>query len=333
VTKKTLIIAALLLIAAAVAALVVPGLMGGRRLPAGIASGNGRIEANEIDVATKYAARVAEVCVEEGQMVEAGAEIARLDVRDLEASLRAAQAQLRQARQAREEASAMIAQRDSEAAFMAKELERALVLLGKGHVSQQRVDQARNQKRGADAALHAAQSRLGNTEEAIGAATAEVERLQGLVADGVLTAPRKGRVLYRLAEPGEVLPAGGKVVTLLDLSSVTMTFFLPTETAGPLSLGAPARVLLDARPDLAIPASVSFVAPRAQFTPKQVETRTERDRMVFRVKARIPEALVAQHIDKVKTGLTGMAYVKLDPAVAWPDWLESRLTREAAGTP
>ena len=160
-----------------------------------------------------------------------------------------------------------------------------------------------------------------------------MERLQQLVADGVLKAPRKGRVLYRLAEPGEVLGAGGKVVTLLDLSSVTMTFFLPTETVGTLALGASARVLLDALPDVAIPASVSFVAPRAQFTPKQVETRTERDRMVFRVKARIPEALVAQHIEKVKTGLTGVAYVKLDPAAAWPEWLESRLTREAAGKP
>lgn len=332
-TKKSLFAAALLLIAVAVGAVYAPSLLPGRRLPAGFAAGNGRIEANEIDVATKYAARVAEVLVEEGQMVEAGADLARLDVRDLEASLRAAQAQLRQARQAREEAAALVVQRESDAAFMTKELERALVLLGKGHVSQQRVDQARNQQRSADAALQAARSHLASAGEAIAAAAAEAERLQQLVSDGVLTAPRKGRVLYRLAEPGEVLAAGGKVMTLLDLSSVTMTFFLPTETAGALSLGAPARVLLDALPDTAIPAAVSFVAPRAQFTPKQVETRSERDRMVFRVKVRIPETLVARHIEKVKTGLTGVAYVRLDAAAAWPGWLDSHLTREAAGTP
>lgn len=332
-TKKSVFVVALLLIAAALGAAFVPGLLSSRRLPPGFASGNGRIEANEIDVATKYAARVADVLVDEGQMVEAGSELARLDIRDLEASLRAAQAQLRQARQAREEAAAVVVQRESDAAFTAKELERALVLLGKGHVSQQRVDQARNQQRSADAALQAARSHLASAAEAIAAAVAETERLQQLVSDGVLKAPRTGRVLYRLAEPGEVLAAGGKVVTLLDLSSVTMTFFLPTETAGTLALGAPARVLLDALPDVAIPAAVSFVAPRAQFTPKQVETRTERDRMVFRVKAKIPEALVAQHIEKVKTGLTGVAYVRLDAAAVWPDWLESRLTREAAGKP
>jgi HlyD family secretion protein len=207
------------------------------------------------------------------------------------------------------------------------------VLFGKGHVSQQRVDQARNQRRTADATLNAARSHRDNAEEAIGAAAAEVDRLHELVAEGVLTAPRKGRVLYRLAEPGEVLGAGGKVVTLLDLSNVHMTFFLPTDQVGPLALGAEARVLLDALPDLAVPAQVSFVAPRAQFTPKQVETRSERDRMMFRVKARIPEALVSQYIDRVKTGITGVAYVMINPNAKWPDWLESRLTREAAGAP
>ena len=332
---RSLVLAALVLILGAVGAYVAWDAMQTRRLPAGIVSGNGRIEANEIDIATKYAARVAEVTAEEGDLVEAGAVIARLDIRDLEAQLRAAQAQLRQARQAQATAEAVIAQRVSEADFAAKELERALVLFGKGHVSQQRVDQARNQRRTADAALTAARSQRDNAAEAIGAAVAEVDRLQELVADGTLKAPRKGRVLYRLAEPGEVLAAGGKVVTLLDLSNVHMTFFLPTDQVGPLALGAEARVLLDALPDLAVPAQVSFVAPRAQFTPKQVETRSERDRMMFRVKARIPEALVTKYIERVKTGITGVAYVKLDAGVAWPDWLESRLTRDgtAAGAP
>jgi len=335
VKPTSLIIAAIVLALGTVGAYVAWDAMQTRRLPAGIVSGNGRIEANEIDVATRYAARVAEVTVEEGDLVEAGAVIARLEIRDLEAQLRAVQAQLRQARQAQATAEAVVAQRESEADFAAKELERALVLFGKGHVSQQRVDQARNQRRTADAALNAARGQRGNAAEAIGAASAEVDRLRELVADGTLKAPRKGRVLYRLAEPGEVLAAGGKVVTLLDLSNVHMTFFLPTDQVGPLALGAEARVLLDALPDLAVPAQVSFVAPRAQFTPKQVETRSERDRMMFRVKARIPEALVARYIERVKTGITGVAYVKLDAGVVWPDWLESRLTRDgaAAGAP
>ncbi|WP_247892249.1 HlyD family efflux transporter periplasmic adaptor subunit [Azospirillum sp. Sh1] len=307
--------------------------MQGNRLPAGFASGNGRIEANEIDIATKYAARVLTIPVEEGDLVEAGAIIATLDTRDLEAQLRSAEAQLRQARRARDEAVALVAQRASEADFAAKEMERALVLFGKGHVSEQRVDQARNSRRTADAALDAAKSHLASADEAITAAAGDADRLTTLVADGVLKAPRKSRVLYRLAEPGEVLAAGGKAATLLDLSNVYMTFFLPTDTAGNLALGADARILLDAVPDTAIPAAVTFVAPRAQFTPKQVETKSERDRMMFRVKARVPEALVTRYIERVKTGLTGMAYVKLDDKAVWPDWLESKLTREASSSP
>lgn len=303
------------------------------RLPDGFASGNGRIEANEIDVATKFAARILTIPVEEGDLIQAGTVVATLDTRDLEAQLRSAEALLRQSRQARDEATSLIAQRASEADFAAKELERALILFGKGHVAQQRVDQARNSRRTAEAALAAATSHRASAEEAIAAAAGDADRLRDLVADGVLKAPRTARVLYRLAEPGEVLAAGGKAVTLLDLSNVYMTFFLPTDSAGTLAVGAEARLLLDALPDTAIPATVTFVAPRAQFTPKQVETRTERDRMMFRVKARVPEALVAQHIDRVKTGLTGVAYVKLTPAAPWPDRLESRLTKPEGAKP
>ncbi|SMH46139.1 HlyD family secretion protein [Azospirillum agricola] len=327
---KRAVVAAVLLVLLGVAGLYGYRATQGNRLPSGFASGNGRIEANEIDVATKFAARVLTIPVEEGDLVEAGAVVATLDTRDLEAQLRSAEALLRQSRQACDEADALVAQRASEAAFAAKEMERVLVLFGKGHVAQQRVDQARNQVGTADAALAAARSHAASAVEAIAAAAAEADRLRDLVGEGVLRAPRKARVLYRLAEPGEVLAAGGKAATLLDLGNVYMTFFLPTDMAGNLALGAEARLLLDARPDLAIPASVTFVAPRAQFTPKQVETRTERDRMMFRVKARVPEALVARYIDRVKTGVTGVAYVKLDAAAAWPDWLESRLTRPEA---
>lgn len=325
---KPFVLALVLLLVAAGGAYISYRTLNPRELPPGILSANGRIEANEIDVAAKYAARIASVRVQEGDLVEAGAVLAVLDTRDLEAQLRAAEAQARQAVESRTEADSTVSQRTGEADFAAKELERTLVLFGKGHVSQQRVDQARTQHQTADAALAAAQSRRASADDAIAAANAEVERIRTLLNDGILTAPRTGRVLYRLAEPGEVLGAGGKVVTILDLSNVYMTFFLPTDAAGPLGLGADARLVLDALPDLAIPAMVSFVSPRAQFTPKQVETKSERDRMMFRVKARIPEALVTRYIDRVKTGVTGMAYVRLDDNAQWPGWLESRLTRE-----
>ncbi len=295
-------------------------------LPAGFAAGNGRIEANELDIATKYAARILEIRVEEGDLVQAGQVIALLDTRDLAAQLRSAEALIVQAQQQRNQVLAELRQRQSELTLADKELQRSLVLLGKSFVSEQKVDQQRNLRRTAEAALAAAESKRGSADAAIRVAEAEAERIRDLLQDGTLTAPKSGRILFRLAETGEVLAAGGKVATLLDLSDVYMTFFLPASAAGRTAIGAEARLLLDAAPTRAVPARVSFVSAQAQFTPKQVETRSERERMMFRIKARVPPELVQRYLDQVKTGLTGMAYVRLDPQAAWPAWLESDLT-------
>ncbi|WP_341896329.1 HlyD family efflux transporter periplasmic adaptor subunit [Ferrovibrio terrae] len=298
-------------------------------LPPGFASGNGRIEANEIDIATKYAARILEIRVDEGDLVKAGQILALLDTRDLAAQLRSAEAQIAQAQQQRNQVLAEIRQRQSELTLADKELQRTLVLSGKNFVSEQKVDQQRNIRRTAEAALAASESKRGSADAAIKVAEAEADRIRDLLQDGTLTAPKSGRILFRLAEVGEVLGTGGKVATLLDLSDVYMTFFLPAPAAGRVAIGSEARLLLDAAPGLAVPAQVSFVSAQAQFTPKQVETRSERERMMFRVKARVPQQLVQQHLDQVKTGLTGMAYVRLDPQATWPAWLESDLTRKS----
>ena len=162
-------------------------------------------------------------------------------------------------------------------------------------------------------------------EAAIAAAVARTQKIATEINDSILKSPIQGRVLYRVAEPGEVLPAGGKVVTILQLSDVYMTIFLPTEQAGRVIVGSDGRIVLDAAPHLVIPAAVSFVAPRSQFTPKEVETRTEREKLMFRVKVRIDPDLLARHLEKVKTGVPGVAYVRLDPSVEWPEYLRVKL--------
>ncbi|MDD1649585.1 MAG: HlyD family efflux transporter periplasmic adaptor subunit, partial [Methylococcaceae bacterium] len=120
---------------------------------------------------------------------------------------------------------------------------------------------------------------------------------------------------------------GGKALTLLDLSDVYMTIFLPTEQAGKINIGSDARILLDALPGVVIPATVSFVAPRAQFTPKEVETQTEREKLMFRVKVKIAPELLKKHVEKVKTGLPGVAYVRMDPNAQWPERLSAGLAQ------
>jgi len=293
--------------------------------PAGIASGNGRIEATEFDIATKWAGRIKEVLASEGDLVDAGQVMGRMDTATLEAQLRQAEAQVKQARDARASVAALVSQRQSELAFTEKDLDRALELTTKGFVSKQEADLKSTKQETATAAVAAAKAQLIEAESAIQAAIAATDGLKTEIADGTLKALRLGRVQYRLAEPGEVLAAGGKVLTLLDLTDVYLTLFLPETVAGRVALGAEARIVLDAVPNLVIPAQVSFVAAKSQFTPKAVETRTEREKLMFRVKVQIDPDLLRQHLSQVKTGLPGVAYVRLDPNAPWPAALQVKL--------
>jgi len=294
-------------------------------LPDGFGSGNGRIEATSYDIATKRAGRIAEVRVREGDRVERGQVLARIDTADLEAQRRAAEAELERTRQSKAVAVALVAQRESEAKLARSERARARALFAKSVVSQQTLDQANARSDTADAALAAAREQVHASDASIAAAEANIVRIQTDIDDSTLVSPVGGRVLYRLAEPGEVLGVGGKVVTLLELTDVFMTIFLPTLEAGRVRVGSEARVILDAAPEYVIPATVSFVAPEAQFTPKQVETRSEREKLMFRVKVKLDPALLERHLERVKTGLPGVAYVRLGDSPDWPESLKVRL--------
>src|SRR5262249_31672810 len=157
--------------------------------------------------------------------------------------------------------------------------------------AQAAVSVARAQVAAAEAALGTARSEVVGAQSRIEAVRASIQRIQADIDDSALRAPRHGRVQYRVAQPGEVLSAGGRVLNLVDLSDVYMTFFLPATQAGRVALGAEVRLVLDAAPEYVFPAQASFVADVAQFTPRSVETREERERLMFRIKARIDPAL------------------------------------------
>ena len=294
-------------------------------LPQGIVSGNGRIEADEIDVATKFAGRVAELGVEEGDMVTAGEVVARMDTRDLEASLKRAEAHVLQAQRAVDEARATEDQQRTQVALAKQQFDRTSYLMQRGNSTQELLDQRRQQLDGATASLNAATARIAQTEHALAAAEHEVELLTVNISDNSLVAPRDGRVQYRVARIGEVLPAGGKVLTLIDISYVYMDIYLPTLDAGQAKVGTEALIVLDAYPNIAIPAKVSFIATQSQFTPKTVETQTERDRLMFRIRVRIDPALLREHAQAVRSGLPGVTYVRLDPKAQWPARLQRTL--------
>ncbi len=340
---------------AAVIALLVWSELRPQGLGDAFASGNGRIEATEIDVATKSPGRVLEITVDEGDFVQPGQVLARMDTEVLEAQLNQARAQVRQAENAILTAQAMVAQRESEKATAEalvvqrraeltaaqKRYQRTETLVARNAMARQQLDDdlasmqslqaalaaARAQVLSTEAGIAAAKSQVVEAESAVEAARASVTRLQADIRDSELKTDRAARVQYRVAQPGEVLGAGGKLLNLVDLADVYMTFFLPERQAGRVAIGAEVRLVIDAAPQYVIPAKVSYVASVAQFTPKTVETESEREKLMFRVKARIDPELLRKHMEQVKTGLPGVAYLKLDADAEWPAHLQINVGR------
>jgi HlyD family secretion protein len=322
----------------------------------GLAMGNGRIEATDIDIAAKLAGRIEKISVGEGDFVQAGQVLAQMQTDTLEAQLNEARAQREMAvhdgnaleaqvtakESEKAAAIATVAQRDANWDAAKRRLVRTEQLTHERVETPQQLDDDRASEHAADAAVKAAQAQVAAAQAAIEAARAQlvraksgvtsaeatIARIEADIRDSALKAPRDGRIQYKIAQEREVLPAGGKVINMVDLADVYMTFFLPETQAGHVNMGAEARIILDTAPDLVIPANVTFVADVAQFTPKTVETKEERQKLMFRVKATIPGDLLRKHLTKVKTGLPGVAYVKVDPNAEWPANLAVKLPPE-----
>jgi HlyD family secretion protein len=346
-----------------------------------LASGNGRIEATEIDIDAKIAGRIEQIMVDEGDSVSAGEVVALMDTETLQAQLREAQARLQEAISTAETARSQLVQREAErtasqavvaqhqaertasqAVVVQKEAElnvarkrfaRSSSLALEGAMTQLEADDdqaaaesgaaavataqanvaaasaaiatAQANVAAASAAIATARAQIAAQESNIEAARASIQRIEADIDDSTLRSPRDGRVQYKVAQIGEVLGSGGRVLNVVDLSDVYMTFFLPTNHVGRVRVGSEVRIVLDVASQFVIPARVSYVSDVAQFTPKTVETETEREKLMFRLKAQIPAEVLKEHITQVKTGLPGVAYVLLDPNTEWPPNLAVRL--------
>ncbi|MGE6761066.1 HlyD family secretion protein [Corallococcus interemptor] len=298
-------------------------------LPEGIVSGNGRIEAKLADVAAKEPLRVREVLVNEGDLVKPGQVVVRLDTTTLESSLAEANANLAATQEKLAVAQAGIVRQKSEIELATIELERSKRLVATGAGSQRDLDVRTSQLETTRASLAEAEATLKTSREEIQVARANAATIQTRINDATLRSPVTGRVLYRLAEPGEVLAPGGPALTLVNLEDVYMEIFLPANEASRIRIGAEARLTADFEPDRSVPGYVSFVSPEAQFTPKQVETKSEREKLVFRVKLQVPRELAGRYVERIKTGIRGVGYVKVDPNAAWPSRLQNVITAEA----
>ena len=288
------------------------------QLPKEFAVGNGRLETTQVDISSKLSGRLLNINVDEGDTVEKDQLLATLDTKQLDSKLQEALAYVEQAKQNKNYALAIVTQRESELNLANNNYIRSKTLYKNKSIPLVELQRDETAYQTAIAALTASKAQVISANAAINAALAQVETIQVQIDESKLYSPIKGRVLYKIAQNGEIISNGGRVLVVLDLMNTYMTIFLPTSQAGLVNIGSQARIVLDALPNVSIPATVTFVSPQAQFTPKEIETQTEREKLMFRIKVKIDSKLLEKYFDKIKTGLPGIAYVRLNSNTPWP---------------
>ncbi|MGJ0509310.1 MAG: HlyD family secretion protein [Methylocystis sp.] len=295
-------------------------------LPEGFASGNGRLEAKLVDISPKESLRVKQIFFQEGDLVKPGDVVVQMDTNTLEAQLEEAKLNVVATQEKEAVARATIVRSKAQIDLAKVEVARSKSLVAQRAGSQRELDVRQTTLKTTSATLLEEEAKLRTIQQEVAVSQAKVATIQTRIDDATLRSPILGRVLYRLTEVGEVLAAGGKAMTLVNLEDVYMEIFLPAREAAQVKLGAQARIVFDHTSGRSIAGFVSFVSPEAQFTPKQVETRSEREKLMFRVKIKVPEKIVSGFIDDIKTGVRGVGYVRLDESAQWPAWLQNTVT-------
>lgn len=310
---------------------------------------NGAVQITNTHISSKYPGRVQEIFVNEGDLVKKGDLLVAMQVDDLKAQLAEANALYDQAVSGVDSAHAQLAARKSEKfaaeAFVRQQknefhaaqirLDRVRRIAQKGALSLQDLDDqiafvnslesavasAEAQVITTQAAIDIAETNITSSETRVKAAEASILRIKAEINDANLVAPVDGRIQYRVANPGEVVSAGGIVLSMIDLNDIYMSFFIPEHLHTLVDIGDEVRIVLDAMPEQIIRARLYFISPSAQFTPKYVETQSEREKMMFRVKARFDDGFIKEYKSVLKVGVRGTAWVNTYDEETWPTFL------------
>lgn len=293
-------------------------------LPPHIEGSNGRLEMTRFDVAAKYAGRITDLSFHEGDVVQTGQVLAHQDDSELRAQRDAAQANFEQAQESVRRAKAEQAAAHASTGLAAQQLMHTKQMVAQSLVSDMELQNSQTAYTTRKLSEEASQHNVAAAKEAVKAASAQIARLDSNLAEMTIRAPTSGQIEYRIAEKGSVLGQGGRLASLLDPSDIYLTVFFESAVAGKLHVGDEARIKLDAMNDRLVPAQISFVSPEAQFTPKFVETKTEREKLVYRVKLRIMPDTVHRLGGVLKAGMTGIGYVRTEPSAQWPSLKSDR---------
>ncbi|OOF39440.1 HlyD family secretion protein [Rodentibacter mrazii] len=290
----------------------------------GIVGINGRIELKRLDIATLYAGRVEEILVQEGDQVKPHQSLARLSSSQSESQVAAAQAQKQRAKENVTRALATVEAQQQQANVAKLELDNAIKLRREKLVSDSELSRRQSNYKAAVATIATAQAAVAEANAGVAQAQAQLEHAQSQNDDMLIRSPKAGWVEYLIAEPGNVLGMGGRVLSLLDPTDTYLNVFLTSEQLNQVKVGDEARIVLDGV-DAVFPAQITFTAANAQFTPKTVETAEERAKLMFRVKLQMPKEIALQYERRLKGGMTAVGYVKYDSQAAWPSHLQVKL--------
>lgn len=310
--KRVWIIAAILLLFAAGSAFLYWRLQP-KPQPEQIVYGSGRIEADEVRIAPEVPGRLLENRRREGETVVAGELIARIDPVDFELQAGQASAELAASRKSASQIDAQAHLARHHVETSRTDLARYETLRGKGWVTVPQLDLRRNAYMAAASQVSVLQQQRAQADARSEVAARSLALARERLARTRIHAPLSGRVLERLAEPGEVVTAGQPVAIVANLDQVRLKLFVSEADLGRLRLGAPARIRVDAFPNRTFEARIAQVDAQAQFTPRDVHMKDERVRTVYGVTL---EAANAQGL--LKPGMPADAWILWDPARNWP---------------
>lgn len=271
---------------------------------------SGYVEATQVRLATKIGGTLRSLALKEGDQVAAGQLLAQIDPTDLRLALDTARAERAQAeadldlrrsgfrREDIAEARHALAQAEAELAGAERELVRFQGLLDSGAGVAKTRDDARTRRDALAAAVGAAEDRLRRLESGfrpeeiaasrarLAAADARIAQLEQQIEDTTLTSPLAGVVTEKLVEPGELLGPGTPLLVITDLLDCWLTVYVSEPELGRLRLGREIAVVTDDGQQRT--GRITFIASQAEFTPKNVQTRNERAKLVYKLKIGIP---------------------------------------------
>ncbi len=292
--RRVLVVLAVLVVV--LATLIAVRLWTQRRALDAPSGGSGEIEATTVDLSSRVGARILEVLVREGAAVQKGDLLVRLDCSDPEAQLAEAEARLAAARRQAIAAGAQIQATERSRDAAERQAKRLSAL--PQDVPEASIDQTEASAAGLKHQTEAARAQAAAAAAQVRAAEAAVTRARLLAEECVIVAPRDAEVETLPHEAGELVSPGAVLVRLVDVSDIKATFYLPNAEIGAVKPGAPAVVVADAWPGETFEGAVRTVALEAEFTPRNIQTRTDRDRLVYPV-----EVTVKNRGGKLRAGM------------------------------